>query len=95
MKRDLCPHCGQEIPDGASYLTDRELDVLTSWWMLGSVKEAAADAGVGEQRAKNLLARARIRNGASSNGELLTQHFARVRSKAMERMQHNIRRTAA
>lgn len=91
---EVCPNCGN-VQRSGTRLTARELDVLASWWMTGSVKSAARDVGVGEQRAKNLLARARIRNGARTNDELLAQHFAAVRSTVSERMSHNQRRDEA
>ncbi len=94
MIGDLCPHCGQQLPSSGGYLTARELDVLTAWWMTDSVKGAAQMVGVGEQRAKNLLSRARIRNAVSSNGELLALHFGAVRTKATKVMQQNMRRVA-
>lgn len=89
-----CPTCGHALLEGGR-LTPRELDVLAAWWMVGSVKGAAQQAGVGEQRAKNMLARARIRNGVHSNQALLQMHFVAVRSLVSERMQHNFRRDAA
>ncbi len=85
---DRCPTCGHLISTGGR-LTARELDVLAAWWMVGTVKGAAAQAKVGEQRAKNLLRSARIRNGASTNDELLVMHFVSVRSLVSERMSHN------
>lgn len=91
----MCHSCGQALPRSSQYLTPRELDVLTCWWLTDSVKEAARLAGVGEQRAKNLLAAARIRNGAASNVRLLALHFAAVRDSALRRVQHNERVEAA
>ena len=84
-----CPTCGHVLSTSSAALTKRELDVLVSWWMVGWVKEAARREGISEQRAKNLLARARIRSGVSTNQELLEHHFAAVRSAAADRMQHN------
>lgn len=86
-----CPTCGHKLREGGR-LTPRELDVLAAWWMVGTVKGAAAKVGVAEQRAKNLLARARIRNGVVTNDELLELHFAAVRSLVSDRMQHNFSR---
>lgn len=85
----ICQSCGHPLPTAGGRLTARELDVLTCWWLAGSVKEAAHLVGVGEQRAKNLLAAARIRNGADTNNHLLAMHFADVRSSALNRLQHN------
>ncbi len=94
MTRDACPTCGQLLPRG-EYLTDRELDVLVAWWMTRSVRKAAAQVGVGEQRAKNLLMRARKRNGVRSNDVLLAAHLDAVRSRLLDAGSHNIRRGAA
>ena len=95
MAREHCPTCGQQLPRAGGYLTPRELDVLVAWWMVGSVRGAARQVGVGEQRAKNLLHRARIRNGVHSNDLLLAAHLDAVRSAMAERMSHNIERGAA
>lgn len=91
---DRCPTCGHVINEGGR-LTPRELDVLAAWWMVGTVKGAAEQAGVGEQRAKNMLSRARIRNQVATNQALLELHFVAVRSRVSEIMQHNFRRGAA
>ena len=95
MTRDLCPNCGQELPTTGGHLTPRELDVLTCWWMVGTVKAAAHMAGVGEQRAKNMLSRARSRNRVDSNQSLLTLHFVAVRKHAADRISHNLSHEAA
>lgn len=86
---DLCPTCGQSVPRGG-YVTDRELDVLVAWWMTRSVRKAADKVGVGQQRAKNLLLRARNRNGVHSNDALLAAHLDAVRSRVTEVTSHNI-----
>lgn len=92
--RELCPTCGQAIPRGG-YLTPRELDVLVAWWMLGSVRAAAERVGIGQQRAKNLLLRARNRNGVRSNDALLAAHLDDVRSRVAAGGSHNFREVAA
>ena len=81
--------CGQELPDAMAPLTKRELDVLTRWWMTGSVKKAAAAEGITEQRAKNMLARARLRSRVATNPQLLAAHMDEVRKLVSSRMQHN------
>lgn len=91
---ERCPTCGHRSLFGGK-ITQRELEVLAAWWMVGTVKGAAHSVGVGEQRAKNLLAAARIRNKASSNDELLEMHFPAVRSWVAARMQHNVDGSAA
>lgn len=87
-----CPMCGQPVkvpqPD---HLTDRELDVLSAWWHFGTVRRAAIVVRVGEQRAKNLLYRARQRNQAHSNDELVTMYLDRLRSRRQLLMSHNVR----
>ncbi len=76
-----CPMCGQPVQPGHPVsLTARELAVLSAWWHMGSVKRAALLAGVGEQRAKNLLMRARGRNGAATTVELASMFFDRLRA---------------
>ena len=84
-----CPTCGHRLNQGGR-LTPRELDVLAAWWMVGTVKGAAGRVGIGEQRAKNLLRAARIRNGASTNDDLLEMHFADVRSLVDKLVSQNI-----
>lgn len=88
--RELCALCGQELPGATRSLTPRELEVLTQWWMTGSVKRAAAQAGVGEQRAKNMLARARIRSGVQTNAQLLAAHMDEVRSLVQSKVSQNM-----
>lgn len=85
MIPDLCPHCGQALPKGTERLTPRELDVLVSWWTEGSVKAAAAREGITEQRAKNLLSGARIRNQVHSTDKLLALHLQAVLAKVRDR----------
>ena len=86
---ERCPMCGH-LPKQGGHLTPRELDVLSAWWLVGTVKGAARRVGMGEQRAKNLLRAARIRNRASTNDELLEMHFQAVRSGVASATQHNI-----
>jgi hypothetical protein len=88
---DVCLSCGQPLPSLQQYLTDRELDVLTAWWLTDSVKDAATMAGVAEQRAKNLLSAARIRNGASSNAQLVTMYLFQMRHAVLRFTEHNSR----
>ncbi len=95
MSRELCETCGQPLPESTSYLTPRELDVLAAWFVVGTVRGAASMAGVGDQRAKNMLAAARIRNGAGSNDQLVRMHFDAVLSAVRDATQHNSRRRAA
>lgn len=89
--RDLCPTCLQPLPQAPRGLTPRELQVLIAWWTTGSVTEAASQVGVGKQRAANMLAAARIRNGVKSNEALLAQNMEAVRSAVREITEHNQR----
>lgn len=80
-----CPTCLRPYPLEAPrsvILTDRELDALSAWFHYRNVKLAAVLIGVGEQRAKNLLARARARSGVRSNDELVTMHLGVIRPVA-------------
>ena len=76
---DICPTCGQAIAVTQT-LTDRELDVLSAWWHVRSVKTAAVVVGVGEQRAKNLLARIRQRANVATNLEAGMAYASALRS---------------
>jgi hypothetical protein len=78
--REVCPTCGHVLVVDA-YITDRELDVLSAWWAVRSVKRAAIVAGVGEQRAKNMLAQVRHRAGVSSNLDAALTFVDRLRSE--------------
>lgn len=93
--RELCESCGQPKPESTSYLTPRELDVLAAWFVVGTVRAAADRAGVGQQRAKNILAAARIRNRAGSNDQLVRMHFDQVLSAVRDATSHNSRGRAA
>ena len=75
----VCPTCGHVILESAR-ITDRELDVLSAWVALRSVKLAASWVGVGEQRAKNLLAALRRRTRAETNMDLAVHFAGRLRS---------------
>lgn len=92
---ERCPMCHQALPDTCPDLTPRELELVTAWWMTGTVKAAAQAIGVGEQRAKNMMARARIRSRVSTNDQLLAAHMRAVLSHARESVQHNLIREAA
>lgn len=91
---ERCPTCGHRPKKGA-HVTPRELDLLAAWWLIGTVKGAAGRVGMGEQRAKNLLRTARIRNRASTNDDLLEMHFQAVRSLVADTTSHNIGGSAA
>lgn len=89
-----CPTCQRPYPLEAPQsrpLTDRELDALSAWWHYRSVQLAATLIGVGEQRAKNLLASARSKSGAATNLEAGTVQLGRLRS-VLDLASHNLQR---
>jgi DNA-binding CsgD family transcriptional regulator len=87
-----CPTCFRPWPveaDTYRRLTSRELDAISGWWEYRSVKLTARLLGVGEQRAKNLLASARVKAGVGSNGELAAMYLGQLRSIESLIAQHN------
>jgi biotin synthase-related radical SAM superfamily protein len=88
-----CPTCQRPYPLVDTYrpLTDRELDALSAWWHYRSVQLAAKLIGVGEQRAKNLLASVRAKSGASTNLEAATLQLGQLRS-VLNLASHNVQR---
>lgn len=91
---ELCPTCGQPMPIQGK-ATERELDVLFAWWQTGSVRLAALQVGLGEQRAKNLLAACRNRSRVHSNEALLMVHLDSLRSRVTAATSQNSNRRAA
>lgn len=89
--RQVCPTCGQDLPNLDDQLTPRELEVLMHWWLTGSVKDAAHIVGVGEQRAKNMLANARNRSRVRTNSQLLSAHLDEVRTLVQSQVSQNTR----
>jgi hypothetical protein len=87
--RDLCPTCLQPLPNAPRGLTARELEVVMAWWTTGSVSQAAIEVGVSQQRAKNMLAAARIRNGVKTNDQLLALNLDSIRTAVKELTSHN------
>ena len=76
-------------------ITARELDVLSAWWLTGSVKAAASLLAMPEQSAKNHLHLARVRSGAASNVLLVQRYLFDLRSLAeLRRTQHKRARRA-
>lgn len=92
---ERCPTCGQSLPFAQAKATERELDLLAAWWGTKNVRKAAIEAGVGYQRAKNMLARCRIRSGVSSNEALLLAHMDELRSRLVASTSHKSRQAAA
>ena len=91
MARARCESCGQTLPTEGGTITARELDVLTEWFLTGSVVQAARNAGVGQQRAKNMLRAARIRNGVSNNDQLMGRYYEQVIERMRDATSHKIR----
>jgi len=71
------------------------MDLLVAWMLTGSVRQAAERVDMAEQTAKNILRRARIRNGVNSNDQLLVAHLAAVRSALEGAWSHNTRGSVA
>ena len=91
----VCPTCQRPYPVGfrdPQPLTERELDALSAWWHYRSVQLAAVLIGVSEQRAKNLLASARRRCGARTNGGTVGVYLGQLRSKEALIESHNVLR---
>lgn len=89
-----CPTCLRPWPLEASQfrpLTARELDVLSAWFHYRSVKMAAKLVGLGEQNAKNKLARARQKSGVGSNEDLAAMHLGLLRTPVQLMRSHNVR----
>lgn len=92
---ERCPTCGRPLVEKRTEPTDRELDVLAAWWGTDNLRMAAQQCGISYQRAKNLLARCRIRSGAKTNAELLVQHMDKLRSHLPVAGSQNIDRSEA
>lgn len=90
-----CPTCGHRLEDPIGELTPRQLSVLAYWWMTGSVKKAAQRVGISEQRAKNVLATARLRKRCKTNDDLLVRYYPAVRSFVDDVTTANMNREAA
>ena len=93
--RELCPTCLQPLPNAPRGLTARELELVMAWWTTGSVSQAAIEVGVSQQRAKNMLAAARLRNGVKTNDQLLALNLDAIRSAVKEITSHNTDRHEA
>lgn len=88
-----CDACGQMLPQPSRnhHITDRELDVLSAWWLLHSIRATARFFGTAEQTVKNQLQTARKRNGVHTSTELAQMFMARLRSMDELVTQHNTR----
>lgn len=88
---DLCPTCGQVKPPvgQAKVLTPGELDALSAWWHMGSVRRAADLLSRSERTVINQLYSARIRNNVHTTLELVQLYLGSLRSVSDLLMQHN------
>lgn len=91
MSAPSCPACGQVMPNlkRAAELTPGELDALSAWWHMGSVKRAADLLSRAERTVANQLYKARIRNDVHTTLELAQMYFGSLRSMGDLLTQHN------
>lgn len=61
-------------------LTDRELQILSAWWLLHSVRSTARFFTLSEQTIKNQLYNARIRNGVHTSADLAALFMGQLRT---------------
>lgn len=88
----LCPSCGQVLPNATGQpLTPAELDAVSAWWHMGSIKRAADVLSRSERTVVNQLYSARIRNGVHTTHELALLYMGSLRSKTELATQHNNR----
>lgn len=75
-----CPTCGQTLPDPSAirHITERELEILSAWWLLHSVRSVARFFGLSEQTIKNQLYRARHRNDVQTSAALAQMFMERL-----------------
>jgi DNA-binding CsgD family transcriptional regulator len=94
---ELCPTCGQVKPPAglAASLTPGELDALSAWWHMGTVKRAADLLSRSERTVINQLYSARNRNRVHTTVELVQLYLGSLRSVSELIMQHNESRTEA
>lgn len=92
-----CPTCGQPIPQPLAdhRLTSRELEILSAWWLLHSVRAAARFFDLSEQTVKNHLFNARIRNGVHTSAALAQIFMAELLTMQQLVASHNNQRRAA
>jgi DNA-binding CsgD family transcriptional regulator len=93
---NLCPSCGQVLPKAkGDPLTPAELDALSAWWHMGTVKRAADLLSRSERTVVNQLYTARNRNGVHTTVQLAQLQFGKMRSLPELMAQHNSARKAA
>lgn len=92
---DVCPTCGQPLPQPAKRLTNGELDALSAWWITKSVHGAAQMLRVSDRTVTNHLYNARTRHGIHKTVELVQLHFGHLRSADAILTQQNSRKREA
>lgn len=76
-----CPTCGQPLPGSArTALSPAELDAVSAWWHMGTVKGAARLLSRAERTVINQLYNARIREDVHTTLELAQLHMSQLRS---------------
>lgn len=90
---ETCSACGQVLPNATvAPLTPAELDALSAWWHMGSVKAAADLLSRAERTVVNQLYKARIRNDVHSTTQLVQLYMGQLRSRSDLIAQHNVTR---
>ena len=94
---EVCPTCGHAlaVPLVDRRITEQELNVLSAWWLMHSIRSTARFFGVAEQTVKNQLMDARRRNGFHSTAELAQAFMGQLRSMDELMAQHNKRARVA
>lgn len=92
-----CPTCGQHMPQplAENRVTDRELEILSAWWLLHTVRATARFFGLSEQTVKNHLMNARIRNGVHTTSALAQMFMGQLRTMEQLLASHKYQREAA
>jgi hypothetical protein len=80
----LCPTCGQPVPENRSRaaLPAAELDALSAWWHMGTIKAAADLLSRAERTVINQLYSARSRNNLHTSLELAQLYMGSLRSRS-------------
>ena len=92
-----CPTCGQRVPQprADNRLTNRELEILSAWWLLQTIRATARFFDLSEQTVKNHLLNARIRNGVHTSAALASLFMAKLYTMEQLVASHNHQRRAA
>jgi hypothetical protein len=76
-------------------LTDAELDAVSAWWHMGTIKRAADLLSRAERTVINQLYSARIRNNLHTTLELAQMYMGDLRTVSQLVAQHNKSRREA